>query len=183
MEASRGGRGRGRARACQRVPGIIYDVRPMSLSAACLGLAASSSWTDRRASHLALPAFVPHFIGSGSQGLSPFDSVTVFPSVSCLSAFLVSLHPRLSVSSSPALSPSLLPLSLLGYSSCLWPSLHLSILPLLLSFSAFPLSHPLTFSLTPFHLHLAQAAGIGFLEGMRRESPLLPLPQPTQGRS
>lgn len=64
VEASRGGRGRGRARACQRVPGIIYDVRPMSLSAACLGLAASSSWTDRRASHLALPAFVPHFIGS-----------------------------------------------------------------------------------------------------------------------
>lgn len=64
VEPSRGGRGRGRARACQRVPGIIYDVRPMSLSAACLGLAASSSWTDRRASHLALSPFAPRFIGS-----------------------------------------------------------------------------------------------------------------------
>lgn len=36
-KASRGGGGRGRARACQRVPGFIYDVRPMSLSAGLLG--------------------------------------------------------------------------------------------------------------------------------------------------
>lgn len=37
-EAARGSGGRGCARACQRVPGIIYDVRPMSLSAGPLRL-------------------------------------------------------------------------------------------------------------------------------------------------
>lgn len=47
-EASRGGGGRGRARACQRVPGVIYDVRPMSLSAGLLG-AGCGRQLDRQA--------------------------------------------------------------------------------------------------------------------------------------
>ena len=215
-EAGRGGGGRGCARACQRVPGVIYDVRPMSLSAGLL-TADCGQRLDRQAG---LPPGPPgplpnqravlsglswglapppqsHLEFSVSLHLSVTHSLSLFLSF-CLSWFLRPYTPSVSVPPCSG-SPSLDPLHFLGCPSLLSLSLYLSLLAsiaqslslslqlFLISVSLFlPLppalsaSHPFGPGLSPppvpFHSHLAQATGIGFLEGMWRRSPFLPLP-------
>lgn len=154
---ARGGRqgrqGLGCARACQRVPGVIYDVRPMSLSSG-LFQADCIQQLDRQAS---LPPGPPshcpyHWLmlpGPVSFGFS----VILFPCL-CLSAFLGfcvptspgSVRPPNSIPSSE--SPWLSPMPLTLAASPVYPP-HLSVsasvslslsLPLALSLLLIPLA-------------------------------------------
>ena len=144
-EAARGSGGRGCARACQRVPGIIYDVRPMSLSAGPLRLLrAGCGW--RLDGQAGLPPgppgpvpIHPAVLSGLSWGLSlPSESLRIVCLLSsvthslslclsfCLFGFCVPTSPASLSLPVLAPSPSLQPLHRLGRPPWLSLSLYLS---------------------------------------------------------
>lgn len=181
-EAARGSGGRGCARACQRVPIIIYDGEPMSLSArpaqSCSGRCGWRLDGQAGLPRLALlaqspfhPAALRPVLGTVPPPQSHFLdclasfhlSLTLFPCV-CLSAFLVSRPcvPSVSVPSCPGSSPSLQPLPPPWLSPWLSLSLYLSPLPpslnVCLALSSFLISVSLSLPLPPAPLRLIPLA-------------------------
>lgn len=129
-EAARGSGGRGCARACQRVPGIIYDVRPMSLSAGPLRLLRTGGgW--RLDGQAGLPPgppgplpIHPAVLSGLSWGLSlPAESLRI---VSLLSSLCHPLSFPVSVFLPFLVSASLRPQRLCPF--LFWLPLHLSTL-------------------------------------------------------
>ena len=182
-EAARGSGGRGCARACQRVPGIIYDVRPMSLSAGPLRLLrAGGGWRlDGQASlppgppgplpiH---PAVVPpRRVTSDCEPPFISLSLTLFPCV-CLSAFFWFLRPYVPSVSVPSCSGSL---SISPPSAPPWPSPWLSLSLYLSLLASSSQCLPCALQLSHQRLSLPSPAPCSVAAYPLALAPLLPTP-------